>query len=72
MATKLILGMGNPGPEYQKTRHNIGFNFLDYIHVPMRQQMRTRKSSRQHFGLVGLASYSHSAHISCHLYGLPE
>lgn len=28
---KIVVGLGNPGKDYEGTRHNLGFMFLDYI-----------------------------------------
>jgi PTH1 family peptidyl-tRNA hydrolase len=31
MIKKLIIGLGNPDEEYENTRHNLGFMFLDFL-----------------------------------------
>lgn len=38
---KLVIGIGNPEEQYQNTRHNVGFMFLDYIAKKTNDQQPT-------------------------------
>lgn len=50
---KLIVGLGNPGPEYERTRHNVGWMVVDAFAKKFRIDVsRHEKSARTGTGRV--------------------
>lgn len=50
---KLIIGLGNPGKEYENTRHNTGFMVLDRLSEKLNIEMTQSKFK----GLYGKSKY---------------
>lgn len=44
---KYLIGLGNPGEKYQKTRHNIGFMFLDFLKNKVENFEKWEKDSKR-------------------------
>jgi PTH1 family peptidyl-tRNA hydrolase len=43
--TKMLVGLGNPGSEYEDTRHNIGFKVIDSLADRLGVKVKRRKFS---------------------------
>ena len=52
---KLLVGLGNPGKEYQSTRHNLGFQVINYLTGKLDLSWQKEKFK----GLYTTGSYQH-------------
>ncbi len=58
---KLIVGLGNPGMEYESTRHNAGFWWVDEL---ARTQNANFKTDSKYHGMVARATlHGHEVHL---------
>ena len=55
---KMIVGLGNPGPEYARSRHNVGFQVIDLFAARHRLSFdKAQKRARMTQGPVTLAGW---------------
>jgi peptidyl-tRNA hydrolase, PTH1 family len=52
----LIVGLGNPGPQYEKTRHNLGFMLVDLL----AERMHTAIKREECKALIGQGEFENA------------
>lgn len=59
--TYVIVGLGNPGKEYEHTRHNVGFDVIEVLS----QKLNLPVNKAKHQGQIGECTYKGNRLVLC-------
>ena len=51
---KLVMGLGNPGSEYQNHRHNVGYMILDKVAKKLNVELDIKKKKTERIVILPL------------------